>query len=79
MAAGYLITDDTEASLRSRGLIPSAADEIPLIIQDKTFVPATSQLAAEDPTWDTSRWGARAACGRLMSTCRLRIPVTPPV
>jgi len=61
MAAGYLITDDTEASLRSRGLIPSAADEIPLIIQDKTFVPATSQLEAEDPTWDTSRWGGEGS------------------
>ena len=54
-AAGYLITDATEQSLLSRGLIPS--DQIPLIIQDKTFVPDTAQLAAQDPTWDTSRWG----------------------
>ena len=56
-AAGYLITDATEQSLISRQLIPGAADTIPLIIQDKTFVPDTAQLAAQDPTWDTSRWG----------------------
>ncbi|WP_295390193.1 choice-of-anchor D domain-containing protein [uncultured Thiodictyon sp.] len=45
---------------------------IPLVIQEKTFVPPTtgtpgsftnlagtfdSQLAAQDPTWDTARWG----------------------
>jgi FtsP/CotA-like multicopper oxidase with cupredoxin domain len=54
-AAGYLISDDTEKSLLDRGLIP--ADQIPLVIQDKTFVPDAPQLAAQDPTWDTSRWG----------------------
>ena len=31
---------------------------IPLVIQDKTFVPGPSQLAAEDPTWDTAKWGS---------------------
>jgi FtsP/CotA-like multicopper oxidase with cupredoxin domain/putative cell wall-binding protein len=55
-AAGYLITDPTEQSLISRGLIP--ADEIPLIIQDRTFVPSDAQLAAQDPTWDKTRWGS---------------------
>jgi FtsP/CotA-like multicopper oxidase with cupredoxin domain len=29
---------------------------IPLVIQDKTFVPPAPQLAAQDPTWDTTRW-----------------------
>lgn len=68
-AAGYLITDDTEKKLISKGLIPGAADTIPLIIQDKTFVPQDTQLYnqydtnnnvtsyGQDPTWDASRWG----------------------
>ncbi len=68
-AAGYLISDDTEKALINRGLIPGAADTIPLIIQDKTFVPADSQMYnvlnpdgtvksyGQDPTWDSTRWG----------------------
>ena len=68
-AAGYLITDETEQSLITRGLIPGAADTIPLIVQDKTFVPADWQLYnvlnpdgtvksyGQDPTWDSTRWG----------------------
>ncbi|MDU0457322.1 MAG: multicopper oxidase domain-containing protein [Geobacteraceae bacterium] len=39
-AAGYLITDQFEKDLVARGLIP--ADQIPLIIQDKTFVNAAN-------------------------------------
>ncbi len=31
---------------------------IPLVVQDKTFVPGPSDLAAQDPTWDTAHWGA---------------------
>ncbi len=54
-AAGYLITDPTEQKLVDDGTIPS--DQIPLVIQDKTFVPGPAQLAAQDPTWDPSRWG----------------------
>ncbi len=38
-AAGYVITDQHEQDLIARGLLP--ADQIPLIIQDKTFVNAT--------------------------------------
>ena len=30
---------------------------IPLVIQDRTFVPDAAQLAGQDPTWDTARWG----------------------
>lgn len=56
-AAGYIIRDQTEQNLINTGLIPSGADEIPLIIQDKTFVPSSTQLAEQDPTWDYSRWG----------------------
>lgn len=54
-AAGYLISDPAEQNLISSGAIP--AEQIPLIIQDKTFVPDLAQLAATDPTWDTSKWG----------------------
>ncbi len=66
-AAGYVIRDDVELDLIARGIIPE--DEIPLIIQDKTFVPDPSvpfsnifgdwesQGAFYDPTWDPNRWG----------------------
>jgi len=54
MAAGYLIRDDVEQALISGGLIPSGANEIPLIIQDKTFVDASTVMTT-DPTW---AWGS---------------------
>jgi FtsP/CotA-like multicopper oxidase with cupredoxin domain len=54
-AAGYEITDPTEQKLVDNGTIPS--DQMPLVIQDKTFVPPAEQLAEQDPTWDASRWG----------------------
>jgi FtsP/CotA-like multicopper oxidase with cupredoxin domain len=56
-AAGYLVQDPTEQGLVSKGTIP--ADQIPLVIQDKTFVPDAAQLAAEDPTWDSTNWGGK--------------------
>jgi FtsP/CotA-like multicopper oxidase with cupredoxin domain len=56
-AAGYLITDPTEQKLIADGTIP--ADQIPLVIQDRTFVPDANQLALQDPTWDASRWGTK--------------------
>ena len=43
-------------SIRATGR-RSTATEIPLVIQDKTFVPGADQLAPEDPTWDTAHWG----------------------
>ena len=54
-AAGYIVQDSTEAQLVASGKIPT--DQIPLVIQDKTFVPSASQLAAEDPTWNTTAYG----------------------
>ena len=54
-AAGYLISDSTEQALITAGTIP--ADQIPLVIQDRTFVPDAAQVAAQDPTWDYTRWG----------------------
>jgi FtsP/CotA-like multicopper oxidase with cupredoxin domain len=57
-AAGYIITDDTEQALFGpTGPYASMGEGIPLVIQDRTFVPDAAQLAAQDPTWDAARWG----------------------
>jgi FtsP/CotA-like multicopper oxidase with cupredoxin domain len=56
-AAPYVITDPTEQALVTAGVIPPAADTIPLVIQDKTFVPSAGQLFNTDPLWDAARWG----------------------
>ncbi|MBS1159162.1 MAG: Fibronectin type domain protein [Proteobacteria bacterium] len=53
MAAGYLIQDPVEQALVSSGQIP--AEQIPLVIQDKTFVP--KDIAQQDAKWDTTHWG----------------------
>ncbi|MGB8216780.1 MAG: hypothetical protein WCE94_05695 [Candidatus Methanoperedens sp.] len=50
-AAGYLLQDNAEAALVANGTIPPLTDNIPLVIQDKTFLPTTAQLTIEDPTW----------------------------
>lgn len=60
-AAGYTISDPTERALVDSGTIPGAGDTVPLIVQDKTFVPGAEQLAAQDPTWDTDRWGTKGS------------------
>jgi FtsP/CotA-like multicopper oxidase with cupredoxin domain len=60
-AAPYIITDDTEQALITGGLIPGATDTIPLVIQDKTFVPGPDQLAQQDETWDVARWGGEGS------------------
>ena len=66
-AAGYIIQDKKEKELVDTGTIPS--DQIPLIVQDRTFVPPDSQMYdvrdaqgnitsyGQDPTWDKARWG----------------------
>jgi len=51
IASALVLTDAFEAFLVSQGLVPDLVG-IPLIIQDKTFVPAN--ILAVDPTW---RWG----------------------
>ncbi|MEY4754906.1 MAG: hypothetical protein RJA44_2581, partial [Pseudomonadota bacterium] len=56
MAALYTLSDPTELDLVARGVIPSEADTIPLVIQDKTFVP--DDIALQDSRWNTSAWGA---------------------
>ncbi len=54
MAAAYLLQDETELQLTANGIIPQ--DQIPLVIQDKTFVDATT-IRTQDPTWS---WGTGA-------------------
>ena len=63
-AAGYIITDDTEQKLFGQdGTYAAMGEGIPLVIQDRTFVPQgdpverTGQLYEQDPTWDATRWG----------------------
>lgn len=53
-AAGYVVRDSAEATLVADGIIP--ADEIPLIIQDKSFVDSET-VHLTDPTW---AWGTGA-------------------
>ncbi|MEU1885701.1 hypothetical protein ABZ491_09515 [Micromonospora rifamycinica] len=53
----YLLTDPAEEGLVADGVLP--AGQIPLVVQDRTFVPDDAQLAVEDPTWDRDRWGTR--------------------
>ena len=73
-AAGYLITDAVEQDLVSRGIIP--ADQIPLVIQDKTFVDATT-IRTIDPTWN---WGTGTTFTPYTDptgkTIQMRDPVT---
>ena len=52
LASAYLITDDAEAGLVNLGAIPDI--QIPLIIQEKGFVPPN--IHQIDPAW---RWGSR--------------------
>jgi FtsP/CotA-like multicopper oxidase with cupredoxin domain len=71
VAAGYLLEDPVELTMINGGVItppagapvtvPSGtipAAELPLIIQDKTFIPPPDQLTSQDPTWN---WGPKDA------------------
>jgi FtsP/CotA-like multicopper oxidase with cupredoxin domain len=57
-AAGYLLYDPAEETALANATAPGSitagdtAHLIPLVIQDKTFVPSKTQLDAQDPTWD---------------------------
>ena len=64
-AAGYLLIDPVEEDLLAKASAPGTiggttptdlAHLIPLVIQDKTFVPSAPQIAAQDPTW-TANFG----------------------
>ena len=58
-AAPYFIGDRVEDELIAAGTLPAA--ELPLIVEDKTFVPGSEQLEAQDPTWDRAGWGGLGA------------------
>ena len=61
-AAGYVITDATEQKLIGPGgPLEGLSYGIPLVIQDRTFVPDPTQLAATDPQWDTTHWGGKGS------------------
>ena len=64
-AAGYLITDPYEQDLVARGILP--AEQIPLVIEDKTFVDAAT-VRTTDPLWN---WGTGA-----IDVNGVRAPVT---
>jgi FtsP/CotA-like multicopper oxidase with cupredoxin domain len=49
-AAAYLLQDTAETTLTAAGGLPPATDQIPLVIQDKGFVDA-STINTLDPTW----------------------------
>jgi FtsP/CotA-like multicopper oxidase with cupredoxin domain len=53
MAGAYLLQDTAEKGLVDKGVAAGGlpADQIPMVIQDKTFLPGASDLAAQDPTW----------------------------
>jgi hypothetical protein len=67
-AAGYLLVDSAEEGLITSGAIPDQAAlgpqykyGIPLIIQDKTFVPTdvggVGSPTGQDTKWDKAAWG----------------------
>lgn len=64
-AAGYLLYDPAEeaslANATAPGTIGATTSDlghlVPLVIQDKTFVPPAQQLKAEDPTWIAGGFG----------------------
>jgi hypothetical protein len=60
-AAPYIIQDETEQALVDGGIIPGPEATIPLVVQDKTFVPSMAQLMMQDETWDTTRWGGEGS------------------
>jgi FtsP/CotA-like multicopper oxidase with cupredoxin domain len=83
MAAAYVLQDPTEQALVTDGTLPPLVDTIPLIIQEKTFVPDqtkpvlnfygafASQLQSQDPTW---RWGTGTAATGLLGNGDLWVP-----
>jgi FtsP/CotA-like multicopper oxidase with cupredoxin domain len=58
-AAGYLLVDPVQENALAAGTAPGTvgaspdlAHVIPLVIQDKTFVPSAAQIQFQDPTWE---------------------------
>jgi FtsP/CotA-like multicopper oxidase with cupredoxin domain len=67
--APFLLYDPAQESALAAATVPGAitnspdfAHLIPLVIQDKTFVPdatPSGQLNVQDPTWDVANWGGK--------------------
>ncbi len=62
-AAGYLLYDPAEEAGLAAATVPGTiaagdlAHLIPLVLQDKTFVPSAPQLNFQDPTWLAGGYG----------------------
>ncbi len=56
IASSYLLTDAVEQNMISTGALPAASETIPLILQDKTFVP--DDILLQDSRWSVNAWGA---------------------
>ena len=76
-AAGYLITDDTEKALVNSNTIPGAADTIPLIVQDRTFVPSDAAALQPDGCERQRHLRSGPDLGRV-KVGRPRQPLVPP-
>ena len=56
LAAGYLVVDPVEIAMVAAGTLPALVSErIPLVIQDKTYVP--KDVVQQDARWDLTQWG----------------------
>jgi len=53
IVSAFMLHDTTEAALIASGALPS--DEIPLVFEDKAFVP--KDIAIQDSKWSTDGWG----------------------
>ncbi len=73
-AAGYLIEDPVEQALVANGTIP--ADQIPLIVQERTFVPDEAQLYCRTQPGIPPAGAPKVTSGTSTSTCRHRTPMT---
>ena len=56
LVSAFFLTDATEQAMIADGTLPGPDATIPLILQDKTFVP--DDIAWQDSRWNTTAWGA---------------------
>jgi FtsP/CotA-like multicopper oxidase with cupredoxin domain len=56
LVAPMMLTDAVEQDLIARKVIPGPAETIPIVLQDKSFVP--DDIALQDARWNTTAWGA---------------------
>ena len=55
MASAYLLTDTVEQGLVNSKALPPAERTIPMVLQDRTFVP--DDIGLQDARWNTTAWG----------------------